>query len=186
MDLCVSDLWQGKVTLDKLGACPSMVICGDTLRVLESSALPLGILPAVQSSTHSFAVDENDMVIQFTDGLADACGGMRALEGQVQLFIRTHKSGGFTMSKRNWRNLQWRQMHHDQKLWFILMCLLLLLILVAAALDGMEIIKIPDWAALLWVAASLYTVYRNVYGLHMYDDSETDDDDDDDFMSISK
>lgn len=88
VDLCVSDLWQGKVTLDKLGACPSMVICGDTLRVLESSALPLGILPAVQSSTHSFAVDENDMVIQFTDGLADACGGMRALEGQVQLFMR--------------------------------------------------------------------------------------------------
>ena len=28
------------------------------------------------------------MVIQFTDGLADACGGMRALEGQVQLFMR--------------------------------------------------------------------------------------------------
>ena len=55
------------------------------------------------------------------------------------------------MSKRNWRNLQWRQMHHDQKLWFILMCLLLLLILVAAALDGMEIIKIPDWAALLLI-----------------------------------
>ena len=50
----------------------------------------------------------------------------------------------------------------------------------------MEIIKIPDWAALLWVAVSLYTVYRNVYGLHMYDDSEADDDDDDDFMSISK
>ena len=90
------------------------------------------------------------------------------------------------MSKRNWRNLQWRKMHYDQKLWFILMCLLLLLILVAAALDGMEIIKIPDWAALLWVAVSLYTVYRNVYGLHMYDDSEAADDDDDDFMSISK
>ena len=65
-------------------------------------------------------------------------------------------------------------MHYDQKLWLILMCLLLLLILVAAALDGMEIIKIPDWAALLWVAVSLYTVYRNVYGLHMYDDSEAD------------
>ena len=77
-------------------------------------------------------------------------------------------------------------MHYDQKLWYILMCLLLLLILVAAALDGMGIIKIPDWAALLWVAVSLYTVYRNVYGLHMYDDSEADDDDDVDFMSISK
>lgn len=88
VDLCVSDLWQGKVTLDKLGACPSILICGDQMRVLESSALPLGILPAVQSSSHAFSVDNNDMVIQFTDGLADACGGMRALEGQVRLFMR--------------------------------------------------------------------------------------------------
>ena len=79
-------------------------------------------------------------------------------------------------------------LYHKSK-GFVVFCLGLCgiaLILVAAALDGMEIIKIPDWAALLWVAVSLYTVYRNVYGLHMYDDSEADDDDDDDFMSISK
>ena len=60
------------------------------------------------------------------------------------------------MSKRNWRNLQWRKMHYDQKLWFILMCLLLLLILVAAALDGMEIIKYPTGPHCFgWQSASI-------------------------------
>ena len=66
----------------------TVLFTGKMSDLTQSSADWLGILPAVQSSTHSVAVDENDMVIQFTDGLADACGGMRALEGQVQLFMR--------------------------------------------------------------------------------------------------
>ena len=88
VDLCVADLWQCTATLDKLGACASLLISGNTLRVLESSALPLGILPEAQASSHTFAFGDGDMLIQFTDGLTDACGGFHALERQTELMMR--------------------------------------------------------------------------------------------------
>lgn len=88
VDLCLSDLWAEHATLYKLGACPSILISGGSLRTLQSSALPLGILPEVEASTHTFAVADNDMLIQFSDGLTDALGGLRSLEGQVSLLTR--------------------------------------------------------------------------------------------------
>ncbi len=88
VDLCVADLWQNTATLNKLGACASLLISGSTLRLLDSSALPLGILPDVQASSHSFAFGDGDMLLQFTDGLADACGGMQAFVRQVELLSR--------------------------------------------------------------------------------------------------
>ena len=88
VDLCVADLWQNTATLNKLGACPSLLISGAALRTLESSALPLGILPSVEASGHTFAFGDGDMLLQFTDGLSDACGGLKALERQVELLMR--------------------------------------------------------------------------------------------------
>lgn len=83
------DIWQyvGIATLHKLGACPSLLITGGTLRVLESSVLPLGILPDIQASSHVFAFGDGDLLIQFTDGLSDACGGTQALEQQAELIM---------------------------------------------------------------------------------------------------
>lgn len=94
VDLCAADLWQCSATLYKLGACPSLLITGGSLRTLEGSALPLGILPAVESSAHQFCVDDGDMLLQFSDGLSDACGGLHQLEHQVELLIhdRLHRS----------------------------------------------------------------------------------------------
>ena len=94
VDLCVANLWDGTASLDKLGACPSLLISGTTLRTLESSALPLGILPEIQASSHTFSFGDGDMLLQFTDGLSDACGGMQALERQVELLMhdRLHRS----------------------------------------------------------------------------------------------
>lgn len=88
VDLCVSDLWAEHATLYKLGACPSILISGGSMRVLQSSALPLGILPEIEASTHTFAVADGDMLIQFSDGLSDALGGQRQLEGQISLLTR--------------------------------------------------------------------------------------------------
>ena len=88
VDLCAPDLWQGTAEVYKLGACPSLLISGASLRVLESSALPLGILPGVRSCAHRFAIGDGDMLLQFTDGLSDACGGVHALEQQVELLMR--------------------------------------------------------------------------------------------------
>ena len=88
VDLCAADLWAGTAQLYKLGACPSLLITGASLRTLESSALPLGILPDVRSAAHTFTIGDGDMLLQFTDGLSDACGGLHALEKQVELLMR--------------------------------------------------------------------------------------------------
>lgn len=88
VDLCVTDLWQGAASIHKLGACPSILLSGDSLRVLKGGTLPLGVLPDIKTAAHGIAVADGDMLIQFSDGLSDACGGMHALEKQVELLMR--------------------------------------------------------------------------------------------------
>ena len=88
VDLCMCNLWNEQATLYKLGACPSILLSGDSMRTLQSSALPLGILPEIEASTHTFSVADGDLLIQFSDGLTDALGGLHALEGQISLLAR--------------------------------------------------------------------------------------------------
>ena len=88
VDLCICDLWQKHASLYKLGACPSVLISGGSIRTLQSSALPLGILPEIEAASHTFAVADGDMLIQFSDGITDALGGLHALEGQISLLAR--------------------------------------------------------------------------------------------------
>lgn len=92
VDLCVTDLWRGSAVINKLGACPSILITGGSLRMLSGSAPPLGILPQARPCSHSVSVADGDMLILFTDGLSDACGGLHALEQQVELVLRSQKS----------------------------------------------------------------------------------------------
>jgi len=88
VDLCVTDLWAQRATLYKLGSCPSILISGGSIRIVHGCALPLGILPDIEAACHTFSVEDGDVLIQFSDGLSDACGGLKVLEGQISLIVR--------------------------------------------------------------------------------------------------
>lgn len=72
VDLCTVDLWNGEAAMNKLGACVSVLIRGQKIRILSGEALPLGIIERVTPTEHGFTLAEGDMLLMMSDGITDA------------------------------------------------------------------------------------------------------------------
>lgn len=72
MDLCLLDLHSGEVAFEKLGACTSYVVRGDTCRAIAGETLPLGILSSIRPRSYRMRLQEGDLVVMLSDGVADA------------------------------------------------------------------------------------------------------------------
>lgn len=72
VDLCVIDLWTGEAAMNKLGACPSILVQGQKTRWIQGEALPLGIIENVTPMEHRFTLGEGDLLILMSDGVSDA------------------------------------------------------------------------------------------------------------------
>ena len=72
VDLCDVDLWNGAVTCEKLGACPTWVVRGDHLKKVEASSLPLGILEEAMPCHAEYTLHSGDILLMMSDGVADA------------------------------------------------------------------------------------------------------------------
>lgn len=72
VDLCIIDLWTGQAALNKLGACASVLVQGQKIRIIEGEALPLGIIEHVVPMEHTFQMGENDLLLLMSDGITDA------------------------------------------------------------------------------------------------------------------
>ena len=83
VDLCMLDCWSGELTMNKLGACPSLLIQGRHIQKIEGDTLPLGILDHVIPMEHSFHMGNGDLLLLMTDGITDAFGGDDALNNVI-------------------------------------------------------------------------------------------------------
>ena len=72
VDLCVIDLWTGEAAMNKLGACPSILVQGQKAQWIQGEALPLGIIERVTPMEHRFTLAEGDLLILMSDGISDA------------------------------------------------------------------------------------------------------------------
>lgn len=72
VDLCLVDLWTGEASMNKLGACASLIVQGKKAHWIEGAALPLGIIEHVIPMEHHFALGEGDLVLMMSDGVMDA------------------------------------------------------------------------------------------------------------------
>lgn len=72
VDLCMIDLWTGHAAINKLGACASVLVQGQKIRIIEGEALPLGIIEHVVPMEHTFQMGENDLLLLMSDGVTDA------------------------------------------------------------------------------------------------------------------
>lgn len=72
VDLCMIDLWTGEATLNKLGACASILAQGQRMHVIEGEALPLGIIEHVVPMEHRAMLGEGDVLLMMSDGITDA------------------------------------------------------------------------------------------------------------------
>ena len=71
MDICVLDLYDGKVNFIKTGGSASYIKRGGTVKVINGSSLPVGILSSIEQETIHEQVFPGDMIILASDGLLD-------------------------------------------------------------------------------------------------------------------
>jgi stage II sporulation protein E len=74
VDIAVVDLDDGKADVVKIGSPIGFILSGNTVKVLESSSLPLGILDCLRPDTATYQLLENDVLLFLSDGVADAFG----------------------------------------------------------------------------------------------------------------
>lgn len=72
LDLSVIDARNGTIDFVKLGAPNSFIKHQDTTDIIETGALPLGILQTVEPKFTNMVIQNQDIVVLCTDGITDA------------------------------------------------------------------------------------------------------------------
>ena len=71
VDLCMLNLIEGYADFTKIGAERTYILRGDEIYTVRAGTLPMGILDDVSPVTIRKKLQENDMIIMFTDGVGD-------------------------------------------------------------------------------------------------------------------
>lgn len=72
LDMCVVDLELGVADFIKQGGVQSVIKRLDSIQVIESKALPLGIVEEARAQVQRQLLSVGEMVVMFTDGVMDA------------------------------------------------------------------------------------------------------------------
>ncbi len=71
LDICMINMYTGLCEFAKIGACESFIISKDKTEVISSATLPVGILDKVDMETNSISLEDGDLIVMMTDGVAD-------------------------------------------------------------------------------------------------------------------
>ena len=74
VDIAVVDLDNGQTDIVKIGSPVAFILSGNTVKVLESTSLPLGILDCLHPDASSYTLRENDTLLFLSDGITGAFG----------------------------------------------------------------------------------------------------------------
>ena len=74
VDIAIVDLMDGRVDIVKIGSPVGFILSGNTIKVLDSGTLPLGILDSLHPETCSYTLQENDVLLFLSDGITGAFG----------------------------------------------------------------------------------------------------------------
>ena len=74
VDVAVIDLDCGRADIVKIGSPVGFILSGNTVKVLDSGSLPLGILDSLRPETASYELQENDTLLFLSDGITGAFG----------------------------------------------------------------------------------------------------------------
>ena len=72
VDIAVVDLNSGQADIVKIGSPCGFILSGSAVKILEGSALPLGILDCMRPDSASYDLHENDVLLFVSDGITDA------------------------------------------------------------------------------------------------------------------
>ena len=85
LDMCICNM-KGECDFIKMGSCPSFIKSGDVIDILESSALPMGVIGEATPTIIKKSLTKNDIIVLVSDGVTDALG----VDGVVD-FLRETK-----------------------------------------------------------------------------------------------
>lgn len=71
VDLSSIDLYTGKVDFMKVGAVSSFIKFGDTIDIIKSKSLPMGVLEKADIEEYTRNVKPGDLIIMVSDGIID-------------------------------------------------------------------------------------------------------------------
>lgn len=72
IDLVEIDLLSGKAAFVKSGAAPSFVLRNGNLYKLQSKTVPIGIMPTLDAEQIKFDLEDGDVIIMLSDGVAQS------------------------------------------------------------------------------------------------------------------
>ena len=75
VDMSVVNLYTGMCDFVKLGASTSFVKSQDEVKIIQSSALPIGMINQLDYEVYSEKLKDGDYVIMVTDGVIDSIPG---------------------------------------------------------------------------------------------------------------
>ena len=70
----IVDLNDGRADIVKIGSPFAFILSGNTVKVLESHSLPLGILDSLRPDASTYHLQENDTLLFVSDGITGAFG----------------------------------------------------------------------------------------------------------------
>lgn len=74
LDMCILDMEKGVADFIKLGGVLGLLHRGDDIRIIESGALPLGIVEEATPHIERIILTDGDVIVMFTDGILDSLG----------------------------------------------------------------------------------------------------------------
>lgn len=105
LDLLIIDRRGGKAKFYKMGAASSFLVRGRTVRSFEKAALPVGIIPKLQTGQITFRLHEGDTLVMVSDGITEADSGDLTGTWLTELLkeicsCKEHKSADDSISAR--------------------------------------------------------------------------------------
>lgn len=83
IDICVFDLFNASCRLIKIGATIGFIKQKQQTQMIETSALPLGILDSVEPTIKNYALSDGDMVVMLSDGVVDSWSDVEKLKNLI-------------------------------------------------------------------------------------------------------
>lgn len=71
VDLSAIDLYSGEMDFIKVGAVASFIKSGDTIDIVKSKSLPIGVLDEADIEVHNRKVKSGDLIVMVTDGIIE-------------------------------------------------------------------------------------------------------------------
>ena len=87
LDMCICDVKEGSFDFIKMGSCPSFIKSGEMVEILESTALPMGVLKEAVPTIIKKSLKKEDVVLLVSDGVTDVLG----VEGVLD-YLRSSKA----------------------------------------------------------------------------------------------